>query len=562
MARKQSTPFPYMTVLGIDMRRGAFHQYNVLGDDVKSVMHTTQNYTGPSFNEDFYKKFANVVEKFVENNPSETVRQIAFVVPDEVAALDNVRLPTLRSHKLIKNLLDTKLSEIYLNRDDLEIRTFQVEKNRQYCTYSVTAIQEKVLNSLYTVCSENKLYADVLTYASASTVTAVATLNPKWKNESYLFLDIKDVYSRFIFVTDGRCVGSYPLPFGMEFLSTPKYVQEDMLFDHSMAELTVLNARERAKSKKLSVLDNEHVGEMTESVNLDAMMSMNNDWDDEDEDEVQPAEKSIAEEVAVAEITAPAEEVEPTEETVSAEVTETTEESTTEEVKPAEETENAPTEENTTEEAKATEESTAEEAKATDESTAEEAKATEENAPAEETETPVEADSTTETEPATEATTAEEPAGEDSTTEEATAEETVEEVTTVEPEPVAEAEPAPAKLKVMAKKIPRKLPLFMQRPIPETEQDIAKENFRVFVKWALSLIQNNPKLTAFGAPKFVCVNLPKDMQFIIDGVNLEAKENGLPFVRFDCADDNADLAQNLELFGGLYGNNWHSSAKF
>ena len=471
MAKKTTTPFPYMTVLGIDMRRGAFHQYNVLGDDVKSVAHTVQNYTGASFDEDFYKKFANVVEKFVESNPSEEVRKIAFVVPDEVVALDNVRLPMLRSQKLIQNSLNNKLSEIYLNRDNLEVRTSQVEKNRQYCTYSVAAIQSKVLNSLYTVCSENKLYADVLTYASASTVTAVSTLNPKWKNENYLFLDIKDVYSRFIFVANGRCVGFYSLPFGSEFLSANKYVQEDMLFDHSMAELTVLNARERAKSKKLSVLEDSPVGEMAETVNLDAMMMTNTDWDDEDED-VKPVDstvKSTAESVA---------------------------EDTVEEVAVTEET---------------TEETTAD------------PEATEEVAPAEESEV---------------------------TEEVATASEAVKEEVTA------------TKAKVMAKKVPRKLPLFMQRPVPETAEDITKENFRVFVKWALSLIQSNQKLTAFGAPKFVCVNLHKDMQFVIDGVNLEEKENGLPFVRFDCADDDEDLAQNLELFGGLYGNNWHASAKF
>ena len=118
------------------------------------------------------------------------------------------------------------------------------------------------------------------------------------------------------------------------------------------------------------------------------------------------------------------------------------------------------------------------------------------------------------------------------------------------------------KAKVMAKKTPRKLPLFMQRPIPETNEDIAKENFRVFVKWALSLIQTNKKLVDLGAPKFVCVNLPKTLQFVIDATNVEEVENGLPFMRFDLADENEDLAQNLELFGGLYGNNWQPSAKF
>jgi hypothetical protein len=125
-----------------------------------------------------------------------------------------------------------------------------------------------------------------------------------------------------------------------------------------------------------------------------------------------------------------------------------------------------------------------------------------------------------------------------------------------------EEENSTPKAKVMAKKTPRKLPLFMQRPIPETDEDIAKENFRVFVKWALSLIQSNKKLVDLGAPKFVCVNLPKDLQFVIDATNVEEVENGLPFMRFDLADENEDLAQNLELFGGLYGNNWQPSAKF
>ena len=118
------------------------------------------------------------------------------------------------------------------------------------------------------------------------------------------------------------------------------------------------------------------------------------------------------------------------------------------------------------------------------------------------------------------------------------------------------------KAKIMSKKTPRKLPPFMQRPIPQTDTDIAKENFRVFVKWALCLLQNNKKLVDLGAPKFVCVNLPKSLQFVIDAINEEEAENGIPFVRFDLADENEDLAQNLELFGGLYGNNWHPSASF
>ena len=450
---KKTTPFPYMTVLGIDMRRGALHYYNVLGDSVDSVAHTVQNFAGNAFDDEFFKKFNVALGKFVKNEISDEVRKIAFVVPDEVVALDNVKLPMLRSQKLVQTSLNAKLSEIYLNLDNLTVRTFQAEKNRQYCTYSVAAIQDRILRALYSACSENKLYADVLTYASASTVTALSVLNPKWKNENYLFLDVKDVYSRFIFVADGRCVGFYPLPFGLEFLSAPKYVQEDLLFDHSMAELTVLNASERAKAKKLSMRNEASavsaasvapVGDIAQSVNLDSMIAASNDWDDDDdEEELETVGKTQAEQ---------------------------------EQEQEQEQAEPEPTENGL--------------------------------------------------------------------------------------EMQISSNATASKAKVMAKKMPRKLPAFMQRPVPQTTEEIAKENFRVFVKWALSLIQNNPKLTAFGNPNFICVNLPKDMQYLIDNVNEDELENGFPFIRFDCADDNEDLARNLELFGGLYGNDWHSSAKF
>lgn len=324
----------------------------------------------------------------------------------------------LRAGKLVKNSLDNKLDEIFINRKDMIIRTVLAEKNRQYCTYTVAGLKNSVLQKVNASLAKNKLLADIVTFASASTITAVSTLNPKWKNETYLFLDIKDVYSRFIFVLNGRAVGFFSLPFGRQFLSQQKCVQEDMLFDHSLGELVVLNAREKAKNKKLSVL--EDTESMSQSVNLEALMVLNNDVDLEEE--------------------LP---------------------------KPTEETEAEPA-----------------------------------------------------------------------------------------------LLPADEQKKVMARKAPRKLPVFMLRPEPQDAEGVVKENFRVFVKWALSLLRNNPRLTSLGMPKFVAVNLPETCQFVIDSVNEEEKENGLPFVRFSQADGNENLSQNLELFGGLYAANWHSSAKF
>ena len=104
--------------------------------------------------------------------------------------------------------------------------------------------------------------------------------------------------------------------------------------------------------------------------------------------------------------------------------------------------------------------------------------------------------------------------------------------------------------------------MFMQRPVPQTTEEIVQEHFRVFVKWALSLLQNNPTLLAFGAPKLVAVNLPQSLSYVIDNLAGEEEETKIPFVRFDAADDKEDVARNLELFGGFQAKTWHVSQKF
>ena len=107
-----------------------------------------------------------------------------------------------------------------------------------------------------------------------------------------------------------------------------------------------------------------------------------------------------------------------------------------------------------------------------------------------------------------------------------------------------------AALEEFLKKTPRRLPRFMIRPVPETPEDVCSENFRVFMKWALSLIQNNERITAVGKPEFICVNLPKDMAFVLDKANEDA-DNSLRYVRLTI-DEQPEIAGNLEMYGGLF----------
>lgn len=441
----------YHTTVAIDTRRSTIHSFSMVGNDVSTVKHHVKSYTGAHFDDAFFARFKEALAEFAQDAPSESVRKITVIIPDNAVALDTINVPTMRSRAAIKNALNIKLGEIYKNAFDLKIQTHISAQNRQYTTFSTASVQKRILTAINAACSENKLLAHDITYASAAAVSGAMALNPKLKSATYLLLDVKDTYSRFVFVVDGRAVGFYTLPFGLEFLTTPKYVQEDMLFDHTMAELTVLNARERAKAKRLSVLADEP--EIVEPLPTE-------------EEAPDPDDVAIEEEI------------------------------------------NAADAENDA--ARAHAESLALEPDESDDEFEEAKDITEEIA---------------------------------------------EQFAMTSGQRIATP-------KYMPKKMPRKLPKFMQRPIPETDTEIACENFRVFIKWALTLILNNEKITDLGMPEFVCVNMPENLAFLIEYANKEREESGIEFRMLrDTGADSAVLS-NLELYGGFYPKNIHPSNKF
>ncbi len=419
----------YTTTISIDTRRSAIHYFSMLGDDVSSIEHRIKSYSGMILDDSFFSRFKELTAEFVAETPSESVRKVSLVLPDNAVALDTINVPTMQYRSSTKNALNLTLGEIYRNLGELQVQTHLTAQNKQYTTFSTAAVQKKLLTSLYSACSENKLLVDTTTYAASATVAAVANLNPKLKNATYLFLDFKSTYSRFVFVVNGRAVGFYTLPFGLEFLARPKYVQEDMLFDHTMAELTVLNARERAKAKKqLTVLAEEEPS----AVNADG-------------EELFP-EDELFDDAAVED-------------------------------------------------------------------------------------------------------------------DEADEEEPEEENAITEPFAMTSGQQI-ASPKVMAKKTPRRLPKFMQRPIPETDEGVMCENFRVFVKWALSLLATNEKITQLGMPEFVCVNIPDAIAFVLDATNEEREENGIEFRKLSEREYSRKVLYNLELYGGLFPKSIHPANKF
>lgn len=117
-------------------------------------------------------------------------------------------------------------------------------------------------------------------------------------------------------------------------------------------------------------------------------------------------------------------------------------------------------------------------------------------------------------------------------------------------------------VKVFAKKVPKALPMFMQRPVPETEEGFILENFRIFEKRILLLKKHCSYDNIMPTPEFVAINMPKEFEFVVEQLNLD-EDNGIEFRYFKPeTDDVKAVSENLDLIGALFAGTWNKTHNF
>lgn len=387
------------TVIYIDPRDKTVHYY---GNNAGKIIHDSMHYKSRDFDSEFFTSLVDILGMYMKKYTPAQSANSTIVLPDSVIVTDVMTLPAMKSGAM-KSTIETNLSGMFKNRSDLKLHTFFAVQNKQVSEVCITGVRDAILAALKNSCTTARFMTQNITFAAETSARAAASLNPKLKGGTYLLLDIKETFSRFVYVFKGVSLGSFLVPFGYSAIDKNKLAAEDMLFEHSVAELAVLNARERAKAKALTVMGDG---------NADATQI---DTEGEGEEEGNEEENSFS----------------GSEQLVSTRNTDTT-------------------------------------------------------------------------------------------------------------------------IKTLPKKTARKLPKYMLRPVPETDEGIVAENFRIFVKWALCFLQGNPRLVNLAEPKGVYVNLPSHLEYVLSVTNEEKEENHIEFfpASFDSKDDL--VLRNIEMYGGLF----------
>ena len=451
-----------------------------------------------SVNQDYFirgeweKILAEGLPEYMSKQSFDQSFAVHLVLPDGVIGADVFNVPTLQRAKM-ETALETSLKDLYYFYNDYKFNKTIVSSNKTNTTFEVIMASKSLLNRVYKALGELKLYVKNATFAANATVNAALALRPKNKKQSFIMLDISPESARVIAVSGGQTVGWKQLKFGYNVLANEKVMIENNIVFNDIAQIAVINATEKAKKKK-----------MTEQV-------------EEDEDDAAIIEENA---LVVNEIDKHSEEINKIDNSDLANVIDSAE------AIRAEKDKNAVLSENANANGAVITENSAENANATDNSSAD-TSANNTSAVNSSAGNAEAAATSTEAKPETAA-------------------------QEVKPEAKPEVKPEPVKVKAYQRKI-KKLPAYMQRPVPETLEGVRVENFRLFVKHVMLMKMQIEQGGIYTVPQYALVNMPKDYAYIIDETNKEDDDNGFEFRFFEPEkEDNVELSEHLDLFGALF----------
>ncbi len=241
-------------VIALDTEKGAMHFYYRSADEKKTITYFAAACKESPLSDEFAARLTDIIAKFRESHPDVALQKASLVLSDNTVITDTVNLPLI-NRRAVDASIDASLANLYGGKN-LKFNRALALQNKQFSTYAVAGMRKDLLIKLQESFAENDIEIANVTFASAAMANTAIALNPKLKSTSFVLLDIKHDAANVVFVSAGKALGFYSLPFGASVLSEESFTPEDMLFDHASAELLVLNANEKAKAKTLTKADN------------------------------------------------------------------------------------------------------------------------------------------------------------------------------------------------------------------------------------------------------------------------------------------------------------------
>ncbi len=258
--------------------------YSIDKKNKQNVLIERETYKSKPFEDDFYEMLKNTVAlRFKATGRS---GRVALILPDTLFLTDNVKIPVIQK-RAMDNSLSLAIDALYKNSKDIKIVTSPLGRDKKTATFSMVGVRKEIIAKITDAVERAGANVSGITFSANALVNGAMVINPKLKTANFILLDIKQDFSSFALVVRGKTIGYYSLPFGYSVIKDNSVKNEISLFDHTAGDLLVLNAKEKAKRKQLTSLDDEEELEEQDEIVEDDLDEEFDDDDLEDNDGVQ-----------------------------------------------------------------------------------------------------------------------------------------------------------------------------------------------------------------------------------------------------------------------------------
>ena len=441
------------------------------------------------FSDEFFEEAQKLLEEYFQRKPSLRNLSAFVILPDRAVGFETFNLPNMAKSKS-QQALETEMNNLYEGRHrGKKINQFVLLQNKQYTIYGAIYFDKKLINKIYKLLTEVKVFPKMTTYSGNALLDCALNFAPRLRGKSFVFADMHADYTEIVVAGKGKTQGVATIPHGSALLRGDKVESEYMQTDHQMGEIAVINAREIARAKAL-----------TQSVDADPSVIPEGatiaDYAVDNESQAGEYSGTVQAETAAASADA--------KDRLAVSADSLNEEDRDEQDDDISEEGGLSVEE--VDEGRLADGAAEAVAQETDD-----VSGSQENA---------------------------EENGEGNIFK-------------------------PKKIKVY-RKMPKRYPKFMMREIPETEQGIRYENFRIIMKWIL-LYARQAELTEYMIkPDFVVVNMPAELYPLLEQANAEQKESeGIEFRPFSASEKFVpEIKENLDLYGCLFAGHYNKHHNF
>ena len=211
----------------------------------------------PVFTEKYFAQCGDLLSGYAKREADVRGKAAYVVLPNEAVGFETFDLPNMPRYKM-KQALDAELNNLYEGRQKTRrINQFLIRKGKEFATYGAFFADGAIIDGVNKMLAAARLAVGAVTFGGNALLNGAFAYMPKTRGKSFVFADIGAEQTEIALSVHGKTLGYARIPHGFRVLEAEEVLSEYAITDHESGELAVINARESARDKALTVAADE-----------------------------------------------------------------------------------------------------------------------------------------------------------------------------------------------------------------------------------------------------------------------------------------------------------------